>query len=284
MLPHRIRILALPLVAALLWACGGEAGTPGPQPSPPDGAEFLLRIETEQAIPPVARFAWAAAAVVTLDRRVLTAGAVPAIFPGPLVGPIVERQLTAAGWTRIVESARASGLLQGQSQIGDLAPGGEMVRLRIQADGVLHDIVASNQAPGCFEPCQGPPGTREAFMGFVGRVMDPSWLEEDLGPEVPHVPQAYAIIVGAVPDNQGLPQPPIAWPFEAGFDAFGEPFADGSGFRCGTVTGEDAATFRDAIAGATQITPFRDPVDDALHGLTVRALLPGDGDPCAALV
>jgi len=92
------------------------------------------------------------------------------------------------------------------------------------------------------------------------------------------------VLVGLAPDDQGLPQPPIAWPLAAGFAGFGKPLADGSGGRCGVLTGDDAAALAALFNGATQITKWRDPVDASFHGLTVRALLPGDGDPCAGLV
>ena len=104
-----------------------------------------------------------------------------------------------------------------------------------------------------------PPARSPRFRGTSARLMDLSWLATDVGPEAPYLPEGYGVVVGPVPDDQGLPQPPMDWPFGDGFDAFGEPFADGSGFRCGTVTGDDAATFRAALEKATQITPWRDP-------------------------
>jgi hypothetical protein len=134
-------------------------------------------------------------------------------------------------------------------------------------------------------PCQGPPGTSAALQAFGGSVMDlTTLLGADVGPEARYVPAGYAIVVGPRPDDQGLAQPALDWPFAAGFDAFGKPFADGSGFRCGTVVKEDAAVLRPVLEAATQITAFRDPVDGSLHGLTVRPILPGDGDLCEALV
>ena len=285
MLAARLRLLALPL-AAMLEACGGSAPTPAPQSTPPDGAAFLLRLETEQALPPRERFASTPAIVITLDGRALTAGPVPAIFPGPLVGPLVQRQLSAAGWRKVVESARAAGLLSGIGQIGEVAPGETVLRLRIVADGQTYDVSVSNRFPGCLtEPCQGPPGSPQAFFGFGSRLFDlGKFLGPDVGPEAPFVPEGYGVIVGPVADDQGLPQPPIDWPFAGGFAAFGKPFADGTGFRCGTVTGDDAAPLRDALDVANQITPWRDTVDGSFHGLIVRPILPGDGDPCAGLV
>jgi hypothetical protein len=283
-----LRLVSLSLAFVTLGACGGSAGSPSPtaDPGPPEGAEFLLRVETEQAIPPLARFGWMPAIVITLDGLALTGGAVPAIFPGPLFGPIVQREITPAGWDKVVAAARAAGLLGGPIDLGGRQPGAEQTRLRIVADGRLHDVVGSNVAAPCLtEPCQGPPGTSAALQGFVGNVMDlSSLLGADVGPEARYVPAGYAIVVGPPPDDQGLAQPAMDWPFAAGFDAFGKPFADGSGFRCGTVVGEDAATLRPILEAATQITAFRDPVDGSLRGLTVRPILPGDGDLCRAFV
>ena len=138
------RRLVLPF-ALILAACSGSTPTPAPQPPPPDGAAFLLRLETDQAIAPLERLDWTPAVVVTLDGLVLTAGAVPAIYPGPLVGPIVQRQLSPAGWQKVVELARASGLLSGISQIGEPVPGERRLRLLMVADGRRHDLSASNQ-------------------------------------------------------------------------------------------------------------------------------------------
>ena len=283
----RLQLACLALAYVTIAACGGggTSQAPTPEPTPPDGAAFLLRLETDQAIPPLERFGWTPAMVITLDGLALTGGAVPAIFPGPLVGPIVQRQLTPAGWDKVVATARAAGLLGGPIDLGEQQPGAEQIRLRIVADGRLHEVVGSNVAVPCLPaPCQGPPATSAALQFFAGSVMDLSTLlGTDVGPEARYVPAGYAIVVGAAPDDQGA-QPALAWPFAAGFEAFGKPFADGSGRRCGMVVGEDAAILRPVLDAATQITAFRDPVDGSLHGLTVRPILPGDGSLCEALV
>jgi len=265
------------------------AGSPTPipaQPSPPPDAEFLLRINVEEALPPLARFPSTPAYVITLDRRVLTAGAVPAMFPGPLVMPIVERQLTPTGWARIVAAAREAGLLSGISMIGQPMPGEGILRVRLFADVVLHDIGTPNTSPACLsEPCQGAPGTREAMEWFISRLADlGNWLGDDVAAEAAHVPEGYAIVVGPIPDDQGLPQPSIDWPFDAGFAGFGHAFADGSGFRCGMIIGGDAEILRATLGRATSITRWRDPIVGSFHGLTVKPLLPGDGDACGGLV
>jgi hypothetical protein len=280
----RGRVLGLVVVA--LAACGANTTSFPPQPTAPDGARVLLRMEMEEAIPPRDRFGTVPPIVITLDGRALTAGATPAIFPGPAVGPIVQRQISPAGWTKIVELARASGLLQGTIVIGELAPGETVIHLSIVGDGRVHEIRGSNHWPGCIQdPCQGPPGSPQAFIGFGSRLFDlATLLGPELGPEEAFLPEAYGVIVGAVPDDQELPQPPLGWPLAGAMAAFGNPFADGSGFRCGTVSGDDVATLRVALGKANQLTPWQDPLDGSRHGLTVRPLLPGDDDPCAGIV
>jgi hypothetical protein len=283
------RLCALPLAAALLAACSGAGPSPTPEPTPPVDARALLRITQVQALPPPATFGWLPSIVITLDGRVLTAGAVPAIFPGPLVGPIIERRITPAGWARIVAAARAAGLLGGVRDFtgGLMPPGSVASRMEIVADGRVYDLVGDpSRIMVCITtPCTPEPGSPEAFGGFVSTLGDlGSWLGAELGPEGLHVPAGFAIIAGPPPDPQGLAQPPIAWPLAGGFAAFGKPVADGSGSRCGTVTGDALAALRPALAAATQITQWSDPVDGSFHGLVVRPLLPGDADACEGIV
>lgn len=290
MLAPRLRLVTVPLAVALLAGCAGASPSPSPEPTPPPDAQVRLRVTMVQALPPPATFSWLPSVVITLDGRVLSGGAVPAIFPGPLVMPVVERRITPNGWATIVAAARAAGLLGAVRDFtgGMLAPGSAAARLEIVADGRLYDLMGDpNRVMVCIQaPCNPQPGTPEAFGGFVSRLSDlGSWLGADLGQEGLHVPAGYAVLVGAPPaDDPGLAQPPIAWPLAGGFAAFGKPLADGSGGRCGTVTGDDLAALRPALNAANQLTKWRDPADGSFHGLLVRPLLPGDGDPCEGLV
>jgi len=287
-----LRLIAMALAGVLLVACGASAPSPSPspQPDPPSDALVRLRLTTVQALPPAATFGWLPQLVITLDGRVLSGGAVPAIFPGPLVMPVTERQLSAAGWSRLVDAARAAGLLGGNRDFtgGQLPPGSQATALEIVADGQVYELTgdASRQIVCITAPCNAPPGTPEAFAGFVNALTDLGSIvgPENLGPEHPHQPAGYAVIVGPEPDDHGLPQREIAWPLAAGLAGFGKPLRDGSAGSCGSITGPGVALVRPAFSAATQITPWRDPVDGSLHGLVVRPLLPGDGDPCEGLV
>jgi hypothetical protein len=274
----------------LLAACAGTAPSPSPQPTPPADARFLLRVTTVQALPPSATFGWLPQLVITIDGRMLQAGAVPAIFPGPLVQPIFARQLSAAGWAKVVAAARAGGLLTGASDFtgGQMPPGSAATRLEIVAYGRVFELTGDpSRTIQCIQaPCVAPAGTPEAFAGFLSAISDMVSFAGagELGPDVKYVPEGYAVMVVPVPDNQGLAQPPIAWPLAAGLATFGKPLADGSGSRCGVVTAADAIALHGPFGAATQITPWRDPVDGSMHGLVVRPILPGDGDPCEGLV
>lgn len=282
-------IAGLPLAMLLLAACAGSTPSPTPEPSPPADAAFRLRITTVQALPPSATFGWLPQLVITADGRVLQTGAVPAVFPGPLVQPIFARQLSPNGWARIVAAARAAGLLTGAIDFtgGQMPPGSAAVRLQIVADGRIYEMTGDpSRVIQCIQaPCVAPPGTPEAFAGFLQAVSDPASIAgaAELGPDQAYVPGGYAILVGPVADDQGVPQPPMAWPL-GGLAAFGTALGDGTGGRCGIVTGQDAATLHAPLAAARQTTPWRDPADGSLRGLVVRVLLPGDSNPCEGLV
>ena len=283
-------IAGLSLAAVLLAACSGSAASTSPEPAAPADAQFLLRVTTVQALPPDATFSSTPQIVITLDGVVLQGGAVPAIFPGPLMQPISAWKLTPGGWAAIVDAARRQGVLNGANDFtgGQMPPGSTTTRLQIVADGRMYDLRGDAQrAVQCVTtPCAPAPGTPEAFAGFIGALMDPTIITGPVGrgPDLQFIPDRYAVLVGPVPDDQGLVQPPMAWPLAAGFASFGKPLANGSGGRCGIVSGADAATVRGPFSAANQLTKWRDPVDASFHGLTVRPLLPGDEDPCAGMV
>jgi hypothetical protein len=286
----RLRLVLTAMIATLAVGCGG-ASPAASEPPVPAGMQFRLRVTTIQALPPSATFGQIPSALVTVDGHVLSGGAVPAIFPGPLVNPVIDRDLSSAGWMRRVQAARAAGLLGSNADFtgGQLPPGAAVTRLELVADGRLYDLRgdATRQIVCVQAPCVAPPGTPEAFAGFVGALLDLESVvgRENLGPALPYQPSGYAIIVNPnPPDQQGLPQPARGWPLTTPLAELGKPLADGSGGRCGLVTAAgDAARLTPAFTAANQLTGWRD-ADGSMRGLVVRPLLPGDTDPCAGLV
>jgi len=301
---HRRRLGGLAAFApglCLVAAC--SAGTP-PSPSaspaasaaspalPPGAADFVIRASWTQALPPRSTFGSLPILVVTTDGRVLTQGPVMEIYPGPLVAPVVERPISPGGVARLLQDASDAGILRpdGDFTGGTMMPGAAAARLQVVVDGVAYDLVGdANGATPCppTQSCPAPiPGTPAAFATYWYRLLDVAgWLEPELGPEREHTPAAYAVIVGPPPE----PWPgaaPAVWPSdEPPLDRFGAPVKGEPGTRCGTADGGLADALRPLFAGATQLTPFVATASaSATHGLTVRPLLPGDGDPCVPLV
>jgi len=286
-------VVALALVAA---ACGAAPSpSPEPSPTPPDdsaepAAGFRLRVTTVQALPPLEIFNWTPQIVITDDLVAIQGGAIPLIFPGPLVTPLVGTQLTEEAWAKLVSEAEAAGLLTGKADFsgGGLPPGAAAGRLQLVVEGRTFDLTGDpSRVAFCGDAlCRAEPGSPEAFATFLSLLGDlPGWLGAGVGGQGPWTPAGYAILVGPPPpDDQGLGVAPLAWPFEVGAAEFGKAVVADADRRCGLVEGPKAAAFAVMLANATQLTTWQDPALAEPVGLTVRPLLPGDGDPCAPLV
>ena len=294
------RIPALPALVAVVLiaaACGSAASSPSaaPSPTPADGstepvAGFRLRVTTVQALPPRELFTWTPTILITDDRVAVQGGAIPLIFPGPLVTPLLGTPLTEDAWAKIVAEARAAGLLSGESDFtgGVLPPGAAAERLQMVVDGRTYDMTGDpNRVTFCGDvPCQADPATPAAFATFLSLLGNlPGWIGDGVGAPSPWTPSAYALLVGPPPpDEQNLAAAPLPWPFSDGAAEFGKPLTGEPDVRCGTVEGAEAAAFAAVLGNATQLTTWRDPDVASPIGLTVRPLLPGDEDSCAPLV
>jgi hypothetical protein len=294
----------------LLAACGGPA--PSPSPPRPDGGAgpgagptavpeqssnptpepaVVLRAFETQAILPVHRFSWLPPLVVTADGRAYQPAPVPAITPGPLVPPIDVRPVSEAGMARIVADARSAGLLSGQTDFSGGMPmmGGRQARLQLTAEGVSHDLVGDPTRlvrcdPGA--PCPDPePGTPEAFAAFWAQLTDlDGWLGSEVGRATGYAPEAFSILLGPGPAEPIAGLAPMIWPLGARFAFFGDPVLTDTSLRCGTVTGVDAQVVGPSLYQAVANQAWLEsPVMSMSYGLTVRPVLPGDGDPCAEL-
>jgi len=289
--------LALPFLVA---ACSsGAPATASPSqpapvlPSPSSAAGgVVIHASWTQALPPRALFGNLPVLVVTADGRVLTQGPVREIYPGPLVAPFVERPISPQGIAALLQAAKDAGILgPGTDFTGGAMPmGAAAARLQIVVDGVMHDLIGDPNAAAPCPPTQtcpeAVPGTPAAFARFWYRLLDMAgWLESELGPEQPYAPTSYAVIVGPPPEPWAGTAP-VVWPVsDPPLGAFGAPVRGEPGTRCGIAAGDLAAALRPAFDAATELTQFVATASaSATHGLTVRALLPGDEDPCAPIV
>ena len=291
-LSSRHPLAATAIVVALVAGCGAGLSSPAVPPgSPvaptpvipsPAAGTYWLRVTTTQAIPPINLFEVGPVAVIDGDGRLLVPGAVPAIFPGPLVTPLVARQVSEQGRATILAWASDLGLLAGQDDFtgGASIPGGVVGHIELTVDGRLvtltgmPDVVASNPSPG----------SPEAFGELWRRLSAlPDALSGDVGPEAPYTPTAYAILVGPAPGPEaGIAADIVDWPLGTPIATFGSPVANATR-RCGIVDGADAAILAPVLATANQLTPWvENPTTSATFGLVVRPIVEGE-NPCAEL-
>jgi len=273
------------VVAVALLAAGCSSGSGSPAPSG-GAAPYALRATPHQAIPPESQFTWLPYALITADGVVVTQGAVPAIFPGPLVPPLFGAPITEAGFNQVVERARTLGLLDGD---GDFSPpdpvvGGLSGLIELRVDGSMREITGDpNTGIQCITtPCDPAPGSPEAFGTFWRELGDlRSLVGEELGADAPYRPEGYALLIGVTPpDDGGLDPKVLPWPLETPLAETGVPIGDADQPRCATVEGDDATTLAASLAGANQLSLWADAGADPADAVSiaVRPLLPGD-DP-----
>jgi hypothetical protein len=290
----RLVVTALTVIVA---ACSSSNGTPNGTPSgastspvgstpvpsmDPAAQTYWLRATFTQALPPLNRFGGQSYAVITGDGQSVTQLALPTVYPGPLLPNLVARQVTEAGRTAILKSARDLGLLNGTSDFntGPLLAGGVSGRIELTVDGKRVTITGNpNALMECVTtPCEPPPGSAAAFAEFWRELGDlPSWIPNEMSPESAYVAPAYAILVGPAPEQDpNFTQPPLDWPLAQPLALFGGPVANGS-YRCGTVSGTDADTLLPSLQAANQLTQWvQGPKTNATFGLTVRPMVPGE--------
>lgn len=273
-------------VAVLVLAAGCSSGSSPPAPSG-GAAPYALRATTHQAIAPESQFNWLPYAFITADGVTVTQGAVPAIFPGPLVPPLFGAPITEPGFDQVIERARALGLLDGDTDFAppEPMPGSLSGIIELKVDGAMREITGDpDSGIQCITtPCEPEPGSPEAFGTFwreLGNMR--SLVGDELGADSPYHPGGYALLIGvAPPDDAGLAPQVVPWPLDTPLAETGVAIRDADLPRCATVAGEDAATLEASFATANQLTQWVDAAADPADALAiaVRPLLPGD-DPC----
>jgi hypothetical protein len=300
-------VIVTPAVAALLAACGDDSAVPadtspdtgpgttttdtGPGTTSPGGGvtgvghptgstDAVLRLGYEGGfITADAFFSQSPSLVITGDGVVLTQGAVPAIYPGPLVMPFFQRSIDEVGIQAVLVAANDAGLLATAPDYSlpngiGISDAADTV-LVINANGARYEHRAYALDITAADSRASTPA-RDALAAFIGRASDLPKLagSEHVGTEQPYQPVAYRLRATPVdpPPNAATgstapiePQPTVSpWPADTGVVLA----------QASTCVVADAAKVGAVLTGATQLSYFSE--GGITYQLAVVTSLPGD--------
>lgn len=274
-------VLGTPALAALIAACGDDSASSSKYVFQDSPDEVVVRIGYENGMMgPGMMFSTLPSFLLAGDGRAFTPGAVPAIYPGPLLVPMFERSVTQQGIEKVLQLADDAGLL---GEIPDYElPDGPVVMdasdtvVIIKVNGTTYEHRANALGMGLPDENTGgdtgavPEATpaRQNLLQFVTLMGDFAKVAgaSNVGPEGPWVPSEYRFQAMAVDPTQWTePSPTIVeWPAETGVV-----LADSD--QCATVAADKVD---ELFAGATQLTFFQE--DDLIYQLAIVGVLPGD--------
>jgi hypothetical protein len=285
-------------MAMVLAGCAGPGGrvTPDAGIPHPQGDELVLRVEHRGGFVP-AEYHLVRVPSFTLlgDGRVILTGAVPAIFPGPLLPPLLERRLTEAGMQAVLRAALESGQLDADADwrgaASFVADASDEVFI-LNADGrrVTVSVYALGIADGGEWNLPQKERAAHAALAELSRKLHSleTWLPADAWADEEwrtFEADAIRLVVrnadGDQPGTDGLPFRIEPWPLPGDPVGFGEKAGTDS-WRCGVVNGPQAEAWYAALQGADQLTRWI----GAGHRYQVlaRPLLPDEPLDCAPLL
>jgi len=293
-----IRLILTGIVAILALACGGTvtpvtqgasstpSGAPSASPatSPTAAATLLLKVTTEGGfINPAANLNALPSVAVYSDGRILTPGAVDAMFPGPLVMPVAVHDVGPDGAAAILAAIKRVGLDKPATGDGGIAADSGTNVFTVVVDGAATTSrFARGGRPGQpGGPVASGDEERAAALALLDRLLDPSesWGVPAATPGT-YPPPGYRVFVAPGAPISGDPsvtRPPIAWPLPttlAGFGTPANPDRGIAGLRQGVLLADDATRMAPLLEQATAITAFTS--GGSLYTLSVRALYPDE--------
>ncbi|MBA2336414.1 MAG: hypothetical protein H0V96_01415 [Acidimicrobiia bacterium] len=288
-------MIAVTAVLVIAAACGAsnlatgatEPSGPTDSSAPPDGtgstapdgderALFTITFEGGFASPAIFA-AQGPLYVVTRDGRLIFQGAVPEIFPGPLVPnyqvvdvgdllPDLEDILDRLGIAEITEEIDTDD----GDPASDIAEAPTTVLTYVDGNGT-HRYGA--YALGFGQP--NPSGDRKRVaLSDLMMTLDAAAF----GGEVSQTYQSdrwQVVVDGDIPADTGVPEDVRPYPLHTAVDEFEQTNFD---LPCTVIIGEDAAVAAAAFTDATQVTVWD--TGSAPVRLLARPLLPGE-DGCA---
>ena len=176
------------------------------------------------------------------DGSVIVPGAIPQIFPGPAISPLVRRRLSEHQVQALLERARQAGLLaRGRIDYGDMSAvgvsDGPTTTLVVNAGGrtAVREAYALGIGGGAGRLTASQVDARKALARFIAAL--------PLGPSgsryLPHAIAVYAARATApAPAGTGR----VVWPLKSNLATAGKPASNGLAYRCITVDGKDVRT------------------------------------------
>jgi hypothetical protein len=285
----------------LLASCarfGGGNPSPTPGPSGPlahsDGEQLVFRIaDVGGFLAPQYRMTATPRLTILGNGQVIVPGVVAAVFPGPLVQPLLVRQLSEQGLqavlTEIVDSGQFARDAEWRGASAFVADASDTV-MTLDADGRRVTVTVyglgtvptdgSDQRLSAEEQA-----AHRALQQLSSRLetMDRwlpagSWQGEQWQP---YRADALRLFVRDTTDESPDPSAGEAnvkdWPGSAAPATFAQ--ATGiDGVGCGVASGADAAAWNQATADVHQLVRWR--FGERLYEVLVRPLLPDEAENC----
>ena len=261
-------VLALITSSLVLGACG--SGEPGTMPSDYHPDDVILTIAEEGGFAPVEMILGRHPRyVLQADGRLYTPGAIPMIYPGPMLMPVFVGTLDDDAMQEIMEA------------IGDAGLG--------EIDGRTDDTTATDHvADATTTVITYFDGETEHTLSVyaLGIALESSELAEDAAALVDVVDRAASNLTGSVEhrptrveirtgESMSLPDPEFRntrpWSLQTAPD---ELPAGEHGWRCVVVEGPPATDLLEIFGDANQATVWEH--EGTEYPLIARGLLPGD--------
>jgi hypothetical protein len=228
--------------------------------------DFVIQISWEGGLIPMEfAFVNTPMLVLTDDGRLVTPGAIPEIYPGPLVPVLSQRSITAEGVQAYLDLAEEHGLFEHREYEDNpliMDAGFAVVRIKVEGEEYVH----SAYALGVEEETD---PDRAELLDFFDQALDPVSLvgEGVLGEEVAFETDSYLVLAyesDPTLEAETEPAPEVVqWPAEASVRL-------GDATVCAEVPYDEVAG---VLADATQLTWFED--DGVTYRVAATPRLPG---------
>jgi hypothetical protein len=291
----RRALLAIPL-AAVVAGCATTSPDPyaGGVPHPTD-SEVVVRIEWTGGFVP---YEWLFSSLPNLtvlgDGRVIVQGPTIMIYPGPALPNLQVRQLTESGiqavLARIAETrlfdeshsftAATQFIADANSTVFTVNANDREVVVDVYALGLLTDpSMTPDGIPADELAAHATLSALEADLtGMEAWLPADAWATAAWEPyEAASLRLLVANADNQPPDAEGLDSEPLPWPGTTPPDELGDP-SSVQDFRCGVVTGDEAAAWLTALESANQLTRWS--YGGHLYRVTPRPLLPDESLDC----